>query len=116
MLINLNEQHQFLTSLPNDNSKKIDYIIKYKQQTSAEHKFKIDAFFNDIKNKVSQIEIVHLNVDKNDNKKYTYALLHFPLDRLLDEAETIKLELNLKQVQKKKDLFLFRCIFKLTLN
>ena len=98
MLINQSEKRQFLTSLPNANSKQIDYVIKFKQQISTEHKLQIDAFFVNIESKVNKIEIVYLNVNKNNNEKFTYALLHFPLDRLLEEAESIKLEMNLKQV------------------
>ena len=90
-------EQQSLTSLPNENSKLTDYVIKFKQQKSVEHEARISAFFSDIKNKCHSIQIVYLSVDKLD-EAFTYALLHFPLDCLLDEAEAIKLEMDLKKV------------------
>ena len=88
-----NENRQILISLPNNNSKQVDYVIKYKQQRSVEAGTKIHAFFKAIKEIDSKIEIVYLN-----DKKFTYALLHFPISRLLIEAESTRLEMDLKQV------------------
>ena len=88
-----NQDEQYLTSLPNENSKKIDYVIKYKQQLKSDAESKITAFFKGIKEIDEKIEIVYLN-----DKKFTYALLHFPLNRLLIEAESIMLEIDLKKV------------------
>ena len=98
---NDNEQ-QLLTYYPDDNLKQIDYIIKFKPPKRIEVQYRIEAFFKEIIS--HQIQVKYLNVrniqyikDEN-NDDFTFALLHCPLERLLIEAETIKLEMDLKKV------------------
>jgi hypothetical protein len=94
------EEPQILTSFPNNNSKHIDYVIKYEERTISDHK-QLEhesyrkLFFDEIKKQ--SIEIYPLEV-KSHGKRHIYALLHCPMERLLVEAETIKLEMNLKTV------------------
>jgi len=115
--ININEkddnQHTEwrLTHFPNDNSKQIDYVIKYKtkpEQTKIQNR--IEAFLKEILSQQIQIEYLYFkhnhnllmnnNASNNNvkNEEFTYALLHCPHERLLKEAETIKLEMDLKKV------------------
>ena len=90
--------HQNFTSLPNLNSKRIDYVIRYSIDTDENQKLKneyVKLFFNELKNE--SIEVYTLEV-KNKNIKNIYALLTCPIERLLAEAEKIKIEIKLKNV------------------
>lgn len=100
---NDNNEQQLLTHYPDDNLKKIDYIIKFKPPKRVEVQYRIEAFFKEIIS--HQIQVKYLNVrniknikDNENNDDFTYALLHCPLERLLIEAETIRLEMDLKKV------------------
>jgi hypothetical protein len=103
-------EKQELTSFPNDNLKHIDYVIVYEVHSNDNPDEKINEinkmredFF--IQLKKESIDIYTIEYEEND-KKYIYALLHCSLDRLLQEAETIKLEMKLKNVR-----FLFNLPF-----
>ena len=98
---NDNEQ-QLLTYYPDDNLKQIDYIIKFKPPKRIEVQFRIEAFFKEIISHQIQVKYLNVrniqNIKDENNDDFTYALLHCPLERLLIEAETIKLEMDLKKV------------------
>ena len=91
---------QILTSFPNQNEKHIDYVICYKkidesvQIDEESHKKGLarQAFFKKLKEEKFDIhEIVH--------KKMVFVLLHCQMERLLEEAEMIRLEMKLKDVK-----------------
>jgi hypothetical protein len=95
---NDNEQ-QLLTHYPDDNLKQIDYIIKFKPPKRIEVQYRIEAFFKEIISHQIQVKYLNVrNIKNENNDDFTYALLHCPLERLLIEAETIKLEMDLKKV------------------
>ena len=98
---NDNEQ-QLLTYYPDDNLKQIDYIIKFKPPKRIEVQYRIEAFFKEIISHQIQVKYLNVrniqNIKDENNDDFTYALLHCPLERLLIEAETIKLEMDLKKV------------------
>lgn len=98
---NDNEQ-QLLTHYPDDNLKQIDYIIKFKPPKRIEVQYRIEAFFKEIISHQIQVKYLNVrniqNIKGENNDDFTYALLHCPLERLLIEAETIKLEMDLKKV------------------
>jgi hypothetical protein len=98
----MNLNPQIRTSFPNDVTKHIDYVIKYEKHSISEpdldqleHESYRKLFFDEITKQ--SIEIYPLEV-KSHGKRHIYALLHCPMERLLVEAETIKLEMNLKTV------------------
>lgn len=91
---------QMSSRFPNDNLKHIDYVIKYEEKEpedheQLEHESYRKLFFDEIKNQSIQIYLLEV---KSQGKRYIYALLHCPIERLLAEAEAIKLEMNLKTV------------------
>ena len=100
----MNEMSQILTSFPNDNIKHIDYVIIYEEQLDRDHLDERDLkivqkrkeFFENLKE--NSFELVDLEVDIGNGKKRVFTLLHCPLNRLLQEAEHIRLEMRLKNV------------------
>ncbi len=91
--------HQNFACLPSCNQKRIDYVIRYSFDSEANQELKrqyIKLFFNELKNE--SIEVYTLEV-KNKNIKNIYALLTCPIERLLAEAEKIKIEIKLNNVK-----------------
>jgi hypothetical protein len=94
---------QILTSFPNSNAKHIDYVIAYKEGNNddpdkkAEIESMRNAFFEALVNET--IDISYIRFEKNEQIQ-VYALLHCPVERLLKEAEAMKLEMKLKNVKK----------------
>ena len=90
---------QNLTSFPNQNRKHIDYVLVFEEEKpSAEEEIKkaIRQAFNEaLKNESFEIyRIEHAC----DNKKLIFILLNCPDERLLDEAEIMKIQMTLKNV------------------
>ena len=93
------ENHPIFTNFP-DNKKKIDYVLKYDIPLEIDADFiekesYRSLFFEEVKKQ--SIEIYNLEI-KTDSKIITYVLLNANIERLLDEAELIKLEMKLKTV------------------
>jgi len=93
---------QILTNFP-DGTKRIDYVFKYDKPLN-ETDYDADfiekesyrrLFLEQIKRQ--KIEIYNLEI-KADTKISTYILLNANIERLLDEAENVKLEMKLKTV------------------
>ena len=98
---------QILTNFPNSNSKHIDYVIIYEAFTELDLKKKEnylihsirEEFFNQLKKDSFYIYYIEQELNGDDNKKtLIYALLHCSNERLLQEAENIRLEMKLKHV------------------
>lgn len=99
--LNLKVNPQLLTSFPNDNNKQIDNVIVYdKLQENNDPKVlsKImarRAFFK----KLNQENVNVFEIEQTiENKTRVYSLLNCSMDRLLEEAELIRLEMILKDV------------------
>ena len=100
-----NTEFRHLTSLPNANDKHIDYVIAYRvlDENESERNATIvemrEAFFDELKRQQS-FEIHNVEYT-NEKRTYVYALLHCPHERLLKEAQTMRLELRLKRIYSK---------------
>lgn len=92
-----NDQVQSLTSLPNANEKCIDYVIFYEKAPETETKLirKRNEFFMQLSAELFEVHFLEFDFD---NKKYVYALLHCPIERLMEEGETMRLEMRLRNV------------------
>ena len=95
--------HQLLTSFPNRNDKNIDYVLVYDKLEVTN----FDTFENKQKWTVRRAFFDRLRAEKIDtyvieqnkyNKTLVFALLSCSKERLLEEAELIRLELTLKNV------------------
>jgi hypothetical protein len=105
---NLNNK-QILTNFPNSNTKHIDYVIIYEAFTELDlmkkenyliHSIR-EEFFNQLKKDTFDIYYIEQEIHENENhKKLIYALLNCSNERLLQEAENIRLEMKLKHVIK----------------
>ena len=88
---------QIAHCLPNQNNKCIDYVIIYDRTAEEEElpQFAEDirkVFFDELLRERFEIEFLDVS---DGNQTQVYALLHCPVDRLLQEAETIRLEMRL---------------------
>jgi hypothetical protein len=96
-----NSDVQNPTCFPNQNSKRIDYVIFYKyslKETQAEfnkHELIRKSFLDRVI--AEGIEVEHLRYSE-DNNINVFVLLHCPIERLLIEAERLKLQMNIKKV------------------
>ena len=100
-----NQNEQIGTSFPGDNSKHIDFVIKYREKKIEENeenageeetrKNHRQAFFEQLKKEGFNIEYLKF---ERGNYVNVYALLNCSLDRLLIEAENLKLQMHLKSV------------------
>ena len=92
-----------LNYLPNDQKKHIDYVIQFKDDEdnfeNLMHRRTRNKFIKQliIRERFEIYQIVKKKT-KPINTKSTYLLLHCPLDRLMEEAERMHLELPLKDV------------------
>ena len=93
---------QVLTCFPNDNSKEIDYVIYYQyglgDQTKEEflQKEKIREQYL-ARLKEESLETYKLSYN-DDNDMKVFILIHCPIDRLLAEAERVKLDMKINNV------------------
>ena len=100
-----NQDEQIGTSFPDDSGKQIDYVIKYREKklddnevNDAEEenrKTYRETFFEYLEKE--GFHVYYLK-DEKDNHFDVYALLNCSLNRLLQEAENIKLQMKLKTV------------------
>ena len=100
-MFNVNQQQ--LTSFPNRNDKHIDYVIVYDKLDENEF-FTFDnqqkhvvrrAYFDRLRGESFDIyQIEHTKF----NRTRVFTLLHCSTERLLEEAELIRLEMTLKNV------------------
>ena len=95
---------QLAHCLPNQNNKYIDYVIIYNKTAKDDEKSKFaeeirKEFFNELLRERFEIEFLDVS---NGNQTQVYALLHCPVDRLLQEAETIRLEMRLNMANLSK--------------
>ncbi len=96
---NFNKKLQILTSFPGDNTKHIDFVIVYDElEETPENELTLTKqieFFAELKKESFEI----YNIDSTVNgEKCSYALLHCSTERLLKEAENIRLKLKIKNV------------------
>ncbi len=107
---------QNLTCFPSDNTKHIDYVITYKYDTDYEekesHKAK-EAIRNGFIEMVKKENIdVYTVRHVEDSNCYVVHLLNCSMDRLLSEAEKMKLEMRLNNVTSPpQSLFIIRNFF-----
>ena len=90
---------QFATSFPNKNEKHIDYVIAYKDNENNKNVAFKEAvrkeFFDKLTEENVEIEFLEFKTNKEN---HVYALLHCPDDRLMAEAEKIKLAMKINKV------------------
>ena len=105
---NEKQHYQCLTSLPYENDKHIDYVIVYKNYTDAElddskKKQRInrirELFFQKLQKESLEIYDIPFKDEKGNSN--TYALIHCPMERLLEELELLSFEIKLKNVSQK---------------
>ena len=98
-----NVNHQLLTSFPNRNDKHIDYVLVYDKLEGTN----LDTFENKQKWTVRRAFFDRLRAERFDtyvieqnkyNKTRVFALFSCSKERLLEEAELVRLELTLKNV------------------
>ena len=94
-----------LNYFPNDQKKHIDYVIQFKDgpgtdpDQNPEYRRIRQKFINQlIENEKFEIETIVKKKDHPQNTKSTYLLLNCPLERLMAEAERMKMEIPLKNV------------------
>ena len=94
-----NARRQFLTSFPNQNEKHIDFVIAYKPlevcPANTEALNKRSEFFNELKKE--SFDVFYID-SSTTNDQSCYALLHCHTERLLKEAEAVRLKMQLKNV------------------
>ena len=98
---------QVLTSFPNFNNKHIDCVIAYEEISDEEPiskqnqkiKLKRKEFFDDLKRQ--SFELFDIENELENSRKIVFTLLHCPLERLLQEAENTRLEMRLKNVNRR---------------
>ena len=91
-----------LNYFPNDQTKHIDYVIHYKQTDKTERDIELKKSRNKF---ITQLKVregfeIHKIIkikDKPENSKSIYLLLNCSLERLMQEAERMHLELPLKK-------------------
>ena len=93
---------QCLTCFPNDNSKRIDYVITYKfdddevNEEDARVKQEMrDLFFKQLEEEKIETYFIRF---KRDRTNHVYALLHCSMDRLFDEAQRTNHQMRLNNV------------------
>ena len=90
---------QITTSFPNENEKQIDYVIVYKdneKNKNVAYKMQVrDEFFEKLRQENVEVKFIEF---KTGNEIRVYALIHCPNERLMVEAEKIKLRLPINSV------------------
>lgn len=96
---------------PNDPSKHIDYVIYYKEtpqtQKSQEVRKMRNKFMLQLNREGFDVYTIKRKRDKPANSKSVYLLLNCSLQRLMEEAERVHLELPLKDVFKQFFLIMY---------
>lgn len=124
---------QLCTSFPNDNSKQIDFVLHIRDKTdkiindddqNLANNFsqsEIDDYYRKYEAREAMLseireeglEIYEFPPFQKGSSTHTYKLLHCPKERLLREAEDVKLEVDLKDQipqEKVEDQFSFKKI------
>ncbi len=93
---------QVCNSFPNNNKKRIDFVLTYEEtlaDQNASPRTKEDSiraeFFTQLANE--KVESYDIEYENKDGVRKVMKLLHCPLDRLLIEAEKVNLEMPLKK-------------------
>ena len=100
-----------LNYFPNDQTKHIDYVIYYEDKPNIKNKEEKKEMREKIKklieNEGFDIHQIEWKSNKQENSKSIYLLLNCSLERLMQEAERMHLEIPLKDVSQslKKKLF-----------
>jgi hypothetical protein len=98
------DEKQKLNYFPKRTNKHIDFVIYYKEtietQNSKEIKKFRTKFFKKLKYEGFDLYYIKQRDFKDEKITYVYVLLNCSLDRLMDEAERMELELPLKLVIK----------------
>ena len=91
---------QITTNFPNENEKRIDYVIVYKIGDEKSNDNFINAIREEFFQKLRQenVEIKRIEF-KNEKQNLIYAILHCPNERLMIEAEKIKLAVRINKVR-----------------
>ena len=99
------EGKQRLNYFPKRTNKHIDFVIYYKETTETQNSKEIKKFrtkfFKQLKYEGFDLYYIKQRDFKDETVTYVYVLLNCSLDRLMDEAERMELELPLKLVIKK---------------
>ena len=90
--------NQVLTNFPNDDTKRIDYVIVFEKLDDPQKNLVRNALYAKLKEESFDIYAIE---GENKSKKYIYWLLHCSKERLYKEAELTRLEVKLKNVIKK---------------
>lgn len=89
------------TSFPSQNKKHIDYVVTYKDHTDDNQEKRAKKvkerkiFFDKLQEEGLEVEILEFGTGE---ELHNYALIHCPLERLMVEAEKIKLNMKLNDV------------------
>jgi hypothetical protein len=101
----IQSEPQIPTHFPNDNTKRIDYVLVYKftdsEAVEHEHEKKEQVrqkFFEALREESFEIYTAEFKASEN----HVYALLHCPLERLFKEAELVKMEMRLNNVSPRR--------------
>ena len=90
---------QITSSFPNENEKQIDYVIVYKdneKNKNVAYKMQVrDEFFQKLRQENVEVKLIEF---KTKNEIHVYALIHCPNERLMIEAEKIKLRMPINNV------------------
>lgn len=106
------EHKNLFNYFPNQPTKQIDYVIVYKESENTKNAEKSrEKFFNTLETKGFEIYTIKKQDEGEENVKIVYKLLHCSLEKLMEEAERIQLELPLKDVLKSFINFLQLKIF-----
>lgn len=95
-----NETYFKLNYFPNDPTKHIDYVLYYQHDKSNKKHDRLNDLRNNFLSKLVQegFEIYKLKKPQSDSQVCsTYVLLNCSLDRLMEEAERVCLEVSLKE-------------------
>jgi hypothetical protein len=90
------------TCFPNQNGKQIDYVLFYKYNLNTppaefnRHELVRKTFLDRVIGEGIELEYLRYRKDSSIN---VFVLLHCPVERLLSEAERLKLQMNLKKVR-----------------
>lgn len=93
------EENLRLNYFPKSHQKHIDFVIFYKETTETQNSKEIKKFrtkfFKKLKHEGFDLYYIKQRDCDDDKIMYVYVLLNCPLDRLMDEAERMALELPL---------------------
>ena len=90
---------QITTSYPNENEKQIDFVIVYKdddKNKNIAYKMQVrEEFFQKLRQENIEVKVIEF---KTENENHTYALINCPNERLMIQAEKMKLRMPINPV------------------